>query len=304
MITIKKILCPVDFFPASGRAVNYAAGLAANYGATIHLLHVVTPAIPTAYEYPLNTVDVVKWMEEASRPEMDKLVAKLKAKGLKVKTELKAGDVHDAIQRSISTLKPDLIAMGTHGRRGLGRWFMGSVTERLMRRSPVPVLALSSEDRLTEPLFRRILVTTDFSAGTPDALEYAFSIAQENQSRITLLHVINDLVADPTNKYRESLVMGVKKQLEDFVPDSVRNWCEVDTRVDVGLPYRRILKILESETFDLIVMNIHGKGMWDRALLGSTAERVVRAARCPVLLIPPKKKARTRRKSVSVRRAA
>ena len=297
MISIKKILCPVDFFAASDRAVNYAAGLALNYDAKIHLLHVVTPAIPTAYEYPLNTVDIVRSMQEASACEMKKLAAKLKAKGVRVETEVKAGDVHDILKRSISTAKPDLIAMGTHGRRGVGRWFMGSVTEWLMRHCPVPVLTLSADDKVTEPRFRRLLVTTDFSEGTTAALAYAFSIAQENQSQVTLLHVINDLVMDPVNKYRESLLAGVNKQLEDLVPADVRNWCEVETQVEVGLPYRRILKILGSEKPDLLVMNIHGKGMLDGALLGSTAERVVRASRCPVLLIPPLKKARVARKS-------
>ncbi len=97
--------------------------------------------------------------------------------------------------------------------------------------------------------------------------------------RVTLLHVISDLIMDPGNKYREPLLTGVNKQLEDLVPADVRNWCDVQTRVDVGLPYRRILKILETEKPDLLVMNIHGKGMFDRALLGSTAERVVRASR-------------------------
>ena len=60
MITITKILCPVDFFPASDAAVSYAAGLAANYDATIHLLHVITPLLPSTYEYAIDTVEIMK----------------------------------------------------------------------------------------------------------------------------------------------------------------------------------------------------------------------------------------------------
>lgn len=297
MISINRILCPVDFFPASDKAVSYAAGLATIYGAKVYLLHAVTPSIPTAYEFPMNTVAITKSMEEASAREMKKLEAKLKSKGVKVETLIRTGAVHDVIQRAISRVKPDLIAMGTHGRTGINRWFLGSETEWLMRHSPVPVLALSPKDRLREPAFRRILVTTDFSEGTADALEYAFSIAQENESRITLLHVINDIAMDVSRKYRDSIIHGVENKLEVLVPEEARQWCEIRTKVDVGHPYRLIERTLETDKPDLLVMNIHGKGMLDRALLGSTAERIVRSAKCPVLLIPPMKKAARKKRA-------
>jgi nucleotide-binding universal stress UspA family protein len=173
---------------------------------------------------------------------------------------------------------------------------MGSTTEKLMRHSPVPLLTISaSGEKLAVPRFRRILVTTDFSDGTPDALAHAFSAAQENESEITLLHVVPGVTADVSGKYRDSLIGGIRKQLDDLVPAEAKNWCEIVTRVETGVPYRVILRILENEKIDLLVMNIHGKGMLDRALLGSTAERVVRAAACPVMLIPPMKRTLKRR---------
>src|SRR5204862_6498421 len=85
-----------------------------------------------------------------------------------------------------------------------------------------------------------------------------------------------------------SSVAEVSTQLNNLVPPEARNWCEIATRVDLGVPYRIILRMIEDLRIDLLVMNIHGKGMLDRALLGSTAERVVRAASCPVMMIPPK----------------
>jgi nucleotide-binding universal stress UspA family protein len=176
--------------------------------------------------------------------------------------------------------------MGTHGRTGVDRWFLGSVTEWWMRHSPVPVLAISAKERLRSPAFRRILVTTDFSEGTADALEYAFSIAQENESNITLLHVAHD----------PGMADSGQKLLETFIPAEALDWCKVQARVEVGNPYRAIEKILVKEKPDLLVMNIHGKGMLDRALVGSTAERIVRSAKCPVLLIPPMKAVRKTRK--------
>ena len=297
MITIKNILCPVDFFPASNAAVNYAAGLAANYDAVIHLLHVVTPVPVSVYEYAIDSTAILKSVEEASVDEMKNLAARVKGMGVTAETELVVGDVYDEIKRSIDVLKPDLIVMGTHGRRGVERWFMGSTTEKLLRHSPVPLVTISamSERAFNMPRFRRILVTTDFSDGTPDALAYAFSVAQENESQVTLMHVLHDISADLSGKYRDSLISGLRRQLDDMVPAEARNWCDIVTRVETGVPYRIILRTIEDERPDLLVMNIHGKGMLDRALLGSTAERVVRAASCPVMMIPPMKRKLKRR---------
>jgi nucleotide-binding universal stress UspA family protein len=289
MIPINKILCPVDFFPASDKAMNYAAGLGALYGAKIRLLHAVPPVALAAYEYPLDVEAIAKTMKDAASRKIERLASRLKACGLAVDTEVRVGSIHDVIRRAISRFKPDLIAMGTHGRAGVERWFLGSVTEWWMRHSPVPVLAISAKETLRNPAFRKILVTTDFSAGTADALGYAFSIAQENESHIALLHVAPDV----------SVTESARQLLETFIPEGASDWCKIETRIEVGLPYHGIERILHKDRPDLVVMNIHGKGMIDRALLGSTAERVVRSAKCPVLLIPPMKKAarQTRRRA-------
>src|SRR5262245_13757598 len=157
MITIKNILCPVDFFPASNAAVNYAAGLAANYDAGIHLLHVVTPIPASVYEYAIDTTAIIKSVEEGSMAEMKTLAARVKGMGVTAETELVVGDVYDEIKRSIDVLKPDLVVMGTHGRRGVERWFMGSTTEKLLRHSPVPLVTISAmgERAFDIPRFRR-----------------------------------------------------------------------------------------------------------------------------------------------------
>jgi nucleotide-binding universal stress UspA family protein len=92
---------------------------------------------------------------------------------------------------------------------------------------------------------------------------------------------------------------GIEAELKNLVPEQVLDWCEVETRIEAGLPYEFIPNFLKSEKFDLLVMNIHGKNMLERALLGSTAERTVRAAAeiCPVLLIPPLAKTKSKKRS-------
>ena len=231
--------------------------------------------------------------QKAKRVSVNRIKAFIKESPL----EVGAGYPPEEIVKTAKAGNADLIVMGTHGRRGVERWFMGSTTERLMRHSPVPLVTISEsgEKPLAMPRFRRILVTTDFSDGTPDALAHAFSVAQENESEVTLLHVVHDVSADLSGKYRDSLIEGVRKQLDEMVPAEAKNWCNIVTRVETGVPYRIVLRMLDDEKIDLLVMNIHGKGMLDRALLGSTAERVVRAAHCPVMLIPPLKRRSKRR---------
>jgi nucleotide-binding universal stress UspA family protein len=286
MIEIQNILCPVDFFPASFRAAGYAIALAKNYDAKLHLLHVVSPVPYTAESYVFNISEIIDALETQAALEMKKLAKKARAAGIRFQTEIRVGDVRHGIEAAMDLVSADLLVMGTHGRRGIEKWFLGSVTEGLLRRSPIPMLTIrgTKKPSTRPPSLRRILVTTDFSEGTDIALAYAFSLAQESQARVTLLHVLNDQAAD--------LLDAVRLRLEKMIPDQVRDWSDPQARVDRGNPFRVILDILNTEKIDLLVMNIHGKGMLDRALLGSTAERVVRAAECPVLLIPPMRAAR------------
>jgi len=143
MIKIKKILCPVDFFAGSDNAVAYATGFAAIHNAKVYLLHVVAPMISSPYADGISTVDIAQSMEQAAIPQMTRLVAKVKAKGIKAQGSVVQGQVKDVIERFITDLKPDLITMGTHNRSSIERWFMGSVTEWLIRHSPVPVLTVA-----------------------------------------------------------------------------------------------------------------------------------------------------------------
>jgi nucleotide-binding universal stress UspA family protein len=293
----------VDFFPASTSALTYATALASNYEADLRLLHVVSPIGPLVEGSLVTAGDVIESMEKESTRRLARTVSNMKAAGISVHSEIRIGNIHDEIRKAIKRYKPDLVAMGTHGRHGVERWFMGSVTERLLRHTSVPLFTTSTTRKpgRAVSMFRRILVATDFSEGTADAINYAFSIAQENESAITLLHVMEAPV-DLAFENRDKMISETRMNLSRLVPREADLWCDVRTRIENGTPYRVILNMLEKEKFDLLVMNIHGKGILERLLLGSTAELVVRAARCPVMLVPPV--ARTARKSGTRKRAA
>jgi len=301
MVRFQKILCPVDFFKPSKQAFQYAVKLAANYEARVHALHVVAPVIPAAYGAPFSAQDLTADLEKESKRLLQKLQTEAGKSGVRVTTEVRLGDIDIEIRRAVDAQKADLVVMGTHGRRGFERLVMGSVAERMLRHCPIPLITVGPgrKGASTPPDIRRILVTTDFSAGTRDAVEYALSIAQECQAKVTLLHVLHDLAADIRGKYHEPLLRGIETELKKLIPEDALDWCDVETRIESGLPYEFIPKFLHSEKFDLLVMNIHGKNIVDRVLLGSTAERTVRAAAetCPVLLIPPMKQMKPKQRA-------
>jgi nucleotide-binding universal stress UspA family protein len=291
MIRFQKILCPVDFFPGSLRAFDYALKLAKNYEARVIALHVIEPVIPTVYEPAFSVPDLTNQLEKESKRLLRGLVSKAAEAGVPLETQVKLGDINAEIRQVIEKTKADLVVVGTHGSKGFERWLLGSVTEKLMRHCPAPLLVIGGRKKAGTPLpeIGSILVTTDFSDGTPEALKFAFSIAQESQAKIDLLHVVDEFVLiDPSSGVRESTIDGIRKKLERLVPKAARAWRETRTTVATGTPYQSILKTAKKDKVGLIVMNVHGKGMLDRLLVGSTAERVVRGAECPVLLIPPK----------------
>lgn len=286
----ERLLCPVDFYPASLRAFEYALKLAANYKAGVHLLHVIPRVMPAGRRAEVRMSPLI--MEQKSSAEQLFVTLRKKAESARVPvdTEIRIGDIDLQILRTVKKQKADLLVMGTHGRRKFKRWVMGSVAERMLRHSPIPLFVLGSGDRepRVPPAIRRILLTTDFSPGSRDALRYAFSIAEECKASIVVLHVVNDTALFVSRQEVARLKEDAIKTMASIVPSKSPGGCSVTTRVEVGNPYRVILKTIQSEKPGLVVMNTHGKGMMERVLVGSTAERVVRGASglCPILLVP------------------
>jgi len=299
MLQIRNILCPIDFFPASLKAYEYALKLAANYDAGVYALHVVSPLVPTAYDFPLNLSEFTGELQKNSKLQLARLGKKAEKLHVPFRSEVVIGSIDVEIHKALKRSKADFVVMGTHGRRGFERWILGSEADRMLRSCPVPLLTMSVAKGAvpTPSTIRSILMTTDFSAGSAEALKYAVSFAQECQARLTLLHVVDQVTVESSVKSSLPTIDAIRRQLEKLVPAEAQSRRKVKTVVEVGVPYNTILAIQKSEKADLLIMNVHGKGLIDRALLGSTAERVVRAAVCPVLLIPPTARLQKRKPS-------
>jgi nucleotide-binding universal stress UspA family protein len=182
----------------------------------------------------------------------------------------------------------DLVVIGTHGRTGLSRVFLGSVAEMVVRHAPCSVLAIPKGGG-TAP-FARVLCAIDFSPSSRQALELAVGLARAPKASATLLHVI-----EPPRLYAEEPValevdpgLGARSQqlLEQWGADLAKKYpVAVASRVRLGRAGTQILAMVgEENAFDLIALGSHGRTGISRMLMGSVAERVVRHAGRPVLV--------------------
>lgn len=297
MIEIRQILCPIDFSDFSRHALVHAVALARWYQSTITLLHVhyLAPIAPAAPDLPPTILDPE--LRDDVLQAMKRMAAAHVAPDVPVRYELDEGGAVAGILATAASLPGDLIVMGTHGRAGFERLILGSVTEKVLRKAPCPVLSVphpSAEP--ASPLFRRILCAIDFSDCSMRGLDYAISLAQEADATLTVLHVLELPPELPTDwrqtlsppSLREHMVAleeNRRAQLEQAVPAEVRTYCTVETEMEAGAPYRAILRMARDRHSDLIVIGVRGRGAADVTFFGSTANQVVRHASCGVLTI-------------------
>jgi nucleotide-binding universal stress UspA family protein len=292
MITITHVLCPIDFSDTSQHALVHAAAFARWYQARLTLLYVFVN-LPTLDLPPLVLGDA-----DRARLESD-MRAMAAPSGVSVDLHVEqAGYAHDEILRQVAATAADLLVLGTHGRSGFQRLFLGSVTEKVIRKATCPTLVVpprASDVPADAPVrFRRILCAIDFSEGSLSALAYALNVAEEADARLTLLHVIetppelreNPLAPDfDIDSIHAAAAADARRRLDDLVPEQARTYCTVETAVVDGRAYRKVLQRAAEEETDLIVMGVHGRGAVDLLLFGSTTHHIIRAATCPVLIV-------------------
>lgn len=283
LITLRRVLSPVDFSDFSKRAFEYAVAIARWFDAKLVLLHVapLTTALGSSEAEPLARE------LRAFADETDPLPPKLE-------TVVVPGSPAGTILEHARQLEADLVVMGTHGRTGFERLMLGSVAEKVVLKASCAVLTVprAVEGDREAPLFRRIVCGIDFSDSSGRALQHTLSLAAETGGHVTLIHSV-EWMADvvPTHSIFDfkalgaSLVSEAGTRLERLVPSETREWCDVETIVCTGKPYQEILRLAAERQADLIVLGVQGRGAVDRMLFGSTTQHVVRKALCPVLTV-------------------
>ena len=297
MISINNILCPIDFSEFSLDAVRHGVALARWYSASLTLLHVYQVSHPLPVNGIPGSVPVfVQADPNEVADEVRRFCAPLTdASGLRMEVVVRPGDAAREIRSEAERAVFDLVILGTHGRSGFERLFLGSVTEKVLRSTRVPVLTIPPPVR--EPraaLYTTILCPLDFSVASHAALEYALSLAQEANARLILLHAIEDVLSESGKealghlsvseyyRYREE---DAVTRLSRVVPDDARVWSRPEERVVKGRAHDEILKAVADEQVDLVVMGVQGRGGVNRLVFGSTTHRVIREAGCPVLTL-------------------
>jgi nucleotide-binding universal stress UspA family protein len=294
MIEIKRVLCPVDFSDCSRRALARAVALARWYQAQLTVLHVAAN--------PLVDLPPIAMSDKEREQCVGKLQLFTGARLRDVPLDLvirEAVDVAQAILDEIAASHADLLVVGSHGRSGVQRLLLGSVTERVVRQASCPTLVITRDatekDADAAPPFHSLLCAVDFSEASKKALTYGISLAEEADARLSVLHVVEvppELreAAGPlgidVDTVRATAEAEALRRLRELIPDEARTYCTIETVVTEGAPHREILKMAADRHIDLIVMGVQGRGAIDLVMFGSNSARVMRNAACATLVVP------------------
>jgi nucleotide-binding universal stress UspA family protein len=226
--------------------------------------------------------------------ELKQFVASERVPGVKVETLVTEGsEVYRGILAQADELDANLVVLGTHGRAGFERLFLGSTAEKVLRKGRRPVMTVppKAPDAMASPVpFARIVCGVDFSKSSRVALDYATSLAQQNKAALALVHIIetHPLYADfapPAAIDLHAWIEQATSRLHQMVPDPVRATCSVAEVVREGTPYREILGFAQEAAADLIVLGVRGRRAADLLFFGSTTHHVIREAQCAVLTL-------------------
>lgn len=269
---METILVPLDGSPTAAEALPHAAGLARRHRAELVLLGIA--------ERSDDGTELERYLEDTRE--------KLEQKARCLVLEGRASE--QIVQRARQ--EPHcLIVMRSHGRHGLSRLWLGSVTDRVIREASCPVLVVHGPQK-TDPTYPRILVPLDGTARAQKALAPAIFLAEADNSEITLLRVLDP----PAPFYREqpplewtpTLTAELKADCEAYLEEHARELRKLE--IDVAVRTRRggaAEQVLEAAAqADLVVLTSHSRSWLERVLLGSVASRVAHHSPCPVLLVP------------------
>ena len=306
MSPFQTILVPHDGSALADTALPYAVELTRTTGATLELLRVLEELRPI-YDRTgrqLIWIDPSDPRAELTSPDILGTAASMLAEeGVEAKTIVRVGDPRQEIVAEAETLDKPLILLASHGRGGLSRLVMGSVASRVLQVAPCPVMmvpAREPEERPDHGTIQRITVPLDGSVLSEKALPYAVGLAQALDARLHLVRVAetyrDEVPETPPTIFASPSYQAMLKQF-DVLESEVREYLEATAKrleaesVQVtweslsGDPWRQLLRYAERDTPDLIIMTTHGRGGLARWFYGSVADRLLTAARMPMLLI-------------------
>lgn len=307
---LRTLMVPLDGSPFGEHAVPYALSLARRTGAAVHLVYV--------YESLFDGVEGYGPLDQKGLDDAQQYLANITQRltdmgGVSLTAKLLQGSVARGLHDYATHIEADLIVMTTHGRSRTARFWLGSVTDKLVRRMPVPLLLVRPGD--TQPelhhdvIFHHVLLPLDGSAFAEKVLEPLRPLLQVQQSNVTFLQVIPPTVLhaeepipaaaaalDPVLMQQlETLQAQKRKQAQAYLQRMAGQFSAPagQTRtslVENSQPATAILEQAKTLHADLIALTTHGRGGFSRMFLGSVADKLVRGASLPVFVYHPPEK--------------
>ncbi|WP_053947736.1 universal stress protein [Halolamina sediminis] len=278
------ILLPVDEAAVESSLLYHAAELANWDDARVELLYVADTGRDSVTV--AGDGDVVDALVREGKDVVDEASGVLDSLGVEYTTSVEQGTPAKTIVDYAEHEAHDLIAMPTHGREGLSRYLLGSVTGKVVRLAPMPVLTAPIDEEGFEFPYGGLLLPTDGSDQALRAARHGLDFAAELGADVHVLTVSDDsLLASAGDVVGEG--EGTAQAAVDKVVEAadVRGIDAVTTHVETGDPDEEILATVEAEELDAVVMGATGRDGFDRVLLGSVAEKTVRQADVPVITI-------------------
>ena len=317
---IETLLVPTDFSEESLKALSYARALLDYFPGAVHLVYVHD--VDFAYAVPalMSTSPLIatQEVERHYRKDLDKLAKQFDLSGSRLEQHVRTGRAYREISELASKVGAQLIVIATHGRTGLRRLMLGSTAERVVRHAPCPVLVVREREReFFDPAkgkgaqaalhISKILVPVDFSDSSREGLRYAISFARRFDASLILLHAIQVQPFIPAAGHTVHERMPAPGVIERAARLRARKFLkEVDfggvnyeMEIQAGAPAHEICRFAENANVELIITATHGQTGLAHALIGSTAEHVVRYAHSPVLVVPTAEASAQRQRDVA-----
>lgn len=291
---LERVLFPTDFSDAAENALRHALEVARKFDARITILHVRTLFADDPNQPEFQLLDQGKY--ESSVEEQLAMMTEGVETSDRVDTVMERNlSAASGILTFVEDHRVDMVVMGTHGRSALSRFFLGSVAEKVVRHASCPVMTVGhgkSGYRNSQD-YRKILATFDFSEISKEAVRRGQQFAQAYGAEIEVLYVVEQVIPPPLDKIWQVSVKSEVPEVISSARESLKNTLGQEEFDQVKLEVRvgdadgkaegEIVSYARENEFDLVIMGTHGLSGIDHALLGSTTERVVRTAPCPVL---------------------
>lgn len=291
----KRILVPVDFSEGSVDAFNLAVYFTKERDSKIILTHIISepqitdPVYSSEYFTPSIIADLKDELEEKIKSEY------IGNRKNDIGIVIRRGYPPSEIVSLINENDADLVIMGTHGRKGLTHMLLGSVTEKIIRVSKIPVITLKLGHVASPESYRikKILVPYDFSELSEKSFHLAGEIAPFYEAEIDLVYVNQPITYYPyylSENYSEENVLErldeeIKEKLDALAGKVENKNIKINTFIRRGDPYEKIIELADESSANLIVMGTHGRSGLAHVVIGSVAERVIRASNIPVMTI-------------------